>query len=58
MSFGHDDGKDVLAASVEKKGILDDVVVGGQSEAKEKADGASKGVVSTQQWMVTNRLKA
>ena len=41
MSFSDDDGKDVLAASVEKKGILDDVVVGGRSEAKEKADGAS-----------------
>mmetsp|Transcript_1541 Transcript_1541/g.2821 ORF Transcript_1541/g.2821 Transcript_1541/m.2821 type:complete len:1330 (-) Transcript_1541:273-4262(-) len=58
MSFGDDDGKDASAASVEKKGILDDVVVGGQSEAKEMADGAGKGVVSTQQRMVTNRLKA
>ena len=58
MSFGDDDGKDVLSASVEKKGILDDVVVGGRSEAKEKANSASKGVVSTQQRMVTNRLKA
>ena len=51
--MSYESEKEVAAASSEKK---DDVL--GQDGSKEIADGNTRGVVSVQQRMVTNRLKA